>query len=172
MILCDKTIKELSEDYGMIRNFVESSKTTDVKDIKYSFGLSSAGYDARLGHSFIVNNERSTAYDVFPLLPNQFILAHTIETFNIPNNIVGTCVGKSTLARLGVHVLVTPLEPGWSGQLTLEIKNLSNQVVPLYIAQGICQIQFHLLDNIPSVTYASKGGKYQNQTGVTQAILG
>jgi dCTP deaminase len=172
MILSDITIRNIVKEHNLITNFVESSKTTDVKDVKYSFGLSSAGYDARLGDTFVVNGKTIKKANTFDLLPNQFILAHTIECFNMIGNVVGTCVGKSTLARLGVHVLVTPLEPAWSGQLTLEIKNLSNKSVPLYVGQGICQIQFHLLDGIPSVTYASKQGKYQNQTGVTQAIFG
>lgn len=172
MILSDITIRKFSQEHNLITDFVESSKATDATDVKYSFGLSSAGYDARLGDTFVVNSKTIKKAKAFDLLPNQFILAHTIECFNIPANVVGTCVGKSTLARLGVHVLVTPLEPGWSGQLTLEIKNLSNKSVPLYVGQGICQIQFHLLDGIPSVTYASKQGKYQNQTGVTQAIFG
>jgi dCTP deaminase len=151
-----------------------------------SYGLTHAGYDIRLGSTFYTADEKTnfilkttcpsddflTGEDMFGLVqrseerivlkPKQFCLAHSVEEFNIPNNVLGLCVGKSTPSRMGILVVVTPLEPGWKGYLTLEIYNMSSSPIELVSGTGITQIQFH--KTIPSeVSYDSKGGKYQNQ---------
>jgi dCTP deaminase len=176
MILNDLAIQARAE-HGMIQPFVPHQVTSNDRGKVVSFGLTSFGYDIRLGQTFVEyqpghapNDPKTpsalqhTTYtaDHFVIKPGAFVLAHSAEHFNIPADIVGVCVGKSTYARLGIHVLVTPLEPGWRGYLTLEIANLSNVPVKLYAGEGIAQIMFHEGD-VPLVTYGDRGGKYQDQ---------
>lgn len=184
-LLVDHQIERLARQ-GMIQNFyVEKYKRG------LSAGLTSCGYDARLGSELYEINPgywpggcidpmkgaqdddmkiTSIAdYDTYILEPGAFTLGHTIETFAIPADIKAICHGKSTYARCGIHVNVTPLEPGWTGQVTLEIFNQSPRPVLLYPGRGICQFEFHRLLEPPIQTYADKGGKYQGQTGVTFA---
>lgn len=178
MILNDTMIQAKAEHLGMIRPFVPHQVTHDADGDKViSYGLTSYGYDIRLAEHFVeylpshqpVNVKdpstlSTTSYHTkrFVLKPGAFVLAHSAEYFAIPNDVVGICVGKSTYARLGIHVLVTPLEPGWRGYLTLEIANLSNVAVMLHAGEGIAQIQFHEGER-PWVSYADRRGKYQDQ---------
>lgn len=176
MILNDLAITVRAEK-GMIQPFVPHQVTSTDRGKVISFGLTSFGYDIRLGQTFVeyqpnhAPNDpkdpsafRTATFtaDHYVIKPGAFVLAHSAEHFNIPADIVGICVGKSTYARLGIHVLVTPLEPGWRGYLTLEIANLSNVAVKLYAGEGIAQIQFHEGD-APLVTYGDRKGKYQDQ---------
>lgn len=185
MLLADHQIERLA-DQGMIKDFHKEPYGRGL-----SAGLTSCGYDARLGSEFYeihpgewpsgcidpmkgAQDDDMTITsisdnDIYILEPGAFALGHTIETFAIPADIKAICHGKSTYARCGIHVNVTPLEPGWSGQVTLEIFNQSPRPVLLYPGRGICQFEFHRLLEPPNQTYADKGGKYQHQTGVTFA---
>lgn len=153
--------------------------TVEASDRKIiSYGLSSFGYDFRIGRNFKLftnlnssvvdplnfdeNNYVEREGDSIIIPPNSFVLAHTMERFNIPNDILGVCMGKSTLARSGENVIVTPLEPGWPGYLTLEYSNVTNLPVILHAGMGGGQITF-TRGEVPLVTYADRGGKYQNQ---------
>jgi dCTP deaminase len=150
-----------------------------------SYGLSSCGYDIRLGNEFIqfVNRDMVldpkamehcetksfTADDHITLLPNSFILARSMETFNMPNDVVGLAFNKSTYARVGIHCTVTPLEPGWCGVLTIEITNPTQYPVKLYVGEGIIQILFV---RVPEIETVYGDGVYQDQTGVTLPMGG
>lgn len=188
MILNDRQIKSLctpsfTKTKPMITPFTEL-RTEGV----ISYGLSSFGYDGTLSSEFkqfrsvkengewvVVNPKKSFDSDDFEdvvhegqfiLPPHGFILGRTVEHFNIPDDVFVACVGKSTYARCGINVIVTPLEPGWSGTVTLEIYNCLNQPVTLYANEGICQFIFFKGDR-PNVTYSDRNGKYQGQVGVT-----
>lgn len=158
-----------------------------------SYGLSSYGYDIRLSpaelklftnlHSAVVDPrkvdpkcytepELRTDEDGLPYVlmpPNSIMLGHTIEYFSIPRDILVTCLGKSTYARVGVSLIVTPLEPEWEGNLVVEIVNHSNSPVKIYPMQGIGQLTFLMASKVCMVSYADRGGKYQNQTGTTDS---
>lgn len=151
-----------------------------------SYGLSSFGYDIRLDKFIYVPKKRSMPHildpkaqagtvnradiwdykkierDGYEIPPHGFVLANSIERFNIPDDILAVCVGKSTYARCGIVVNVTPLEPGWQGFLTLEISNTTDFAVKIYANEGIAQLLFYRGER-PSVTYADRSGKYQNQ---------
>lgn len=151
-----------------------------------SYGLSSFGYDIRLSKELkkigssdkriIDPKEKSNSEfnnivlndhdNYFELKPHGFILGCSVETITVPSNILGLCVGKSTYARCGIIVNVTPLEPGWFGQLTIEISNTSDKFVRLYFNEGIAQILFFEMDNSAEKTYLDRNGKYMNQVGV------
>ncbi len=184
-IQCDAWIREMAESFGMISPFVPHQRKTNQQGEKIlSYGLSSFGYDARIGPEFqICTNEnpgildpkadanfawRSVKADTCILPPHGFALAHTVEYFKIPRDTLVVCLGKSTLARLGLIVNVTPLEPGWEGQVTIEISNTTPLPAKIYANEGICQFLFFRGSNC-SVSYKDKGGKYQGQTGVTRA---
>ena len=182
-LLVDHQIRRLAER-GMIKDFFNEPYQPGL-----SAGLTSCGYDARLSSEFylirgnmwgwidplrgVIDAEMENVSicddDVCVLNPGDFILGRTIETFNMPDNVAAVCWGKSTYARCGIHVNVTPLEPGWCGQVTLEIHNQAPRAVALHPGRGICQFQFHHLAERPEITYADKGGKYQGQVGVTIA---
>lgn len=160
-----------------------------------SYGLSSAGYDIRLSPNDlkvftninaklvdprkvdpdsyiqpkILQDEEGLDYVILP--PNTVMLGHTEEWFNIPRNILATCMAKSTYARVGVQILVTPLEPEWSGRLVVEISSNIPSPVKIYPGQGIGQLLFYETDGVCEVSYADRGGKYQNQTGTQDAIV-
>lgn len=184
-VLCDNTLKRLAINDRMIVPFSENLSTKGV----ISHGVSSYGYDATLSTEFktfrsvkkdgnyvVVDPKKGfddDAYeniineDKFILPPKSFILGRTVERFKIPADTLVICMGKSTYARCGIHVIVTPLEPEWEGTVTLEIFNSLDQPVMLYPNEGICQFIFLRGDHRPDVTYAERKGKYQNQVGVT-----
>jgi dCTP deaminase len=148
-----------------------------------SYGLTSYGYDLRLGRTFkVFTNARCAIVDpknfdsksfidietdecLIP--PNSFALAETVEYLEIPRDIVAICVGKSTYARIGIIVNVTPLEPEWRGKVTIEISNTTPLPAKVYAGEGIAQVLFLTGDEVCRTSYADKKGKYQNQTGLT-----
>src|SRR3569623_788654 len=178
-ILSDRWIREAAQTQGMIEPFVESQR----RDGCISYGLSSYGYDARVADEFkIFTNVDSAVVDpkdfaansfvdrktdccIIP--PNSFALARTVEYFRVPRDVLVICLGKSTYARCGIIVNVTPLEPGWEGHVTLEFSNTTPLPAKVYANEGACQILF-LQGNEPcEVSYADRAGKYMKQQGVT-----
>jgi dCTP deaminase len=174
----DHWIRAQAEQNRMIEPFIESQKRDGV----ISYGLSSYGYDARCSDHFkIFTNVDSAVVDpkafnpssfvdrtgpVCIIPPNSFALTHTIEYFRIPRDILVICLGKSTYARCGIIVNVTPLEPEWEGQVTIEISNTTPLPAKIYAGEGICQFLF-LQGSAPCETsYADKSGKYMGQRGV------
>ena len=178
-IMPDHWIREQSKESGMIEPFVEKQKAEGT----ISYGLSSYGYDARLADEFMiftnVDNalvdpknfsensfvERKGKECVIP--PNSFVLCRTEEYFRIPDDVLVICLGKSTYARCGLIVNVTPLEPGWEGHVTLEISNTTPLPAKVYAHEGICQFLFYQGASACEVTYADRAGKYMGQRGVT-----
>lgn len=150
---------------------------------KVSFGVSSYGYDVRVGRHFkIFTNVNSAVIDPKNFLPtsfvdieadeciippNSFALAETVEVFDMPRDVLGICVGKSTYARCGIIVNVTPIEPEWRGKITIEISNTTPLPAKIYANEGIAQIIFLRADQICEISYADKAGKYQDQIGLT-----
>lgn len=181
MILPDKTIRELAtkSDRPMIEPFVDRQNAEGM----ISYGVSSYGYDARVADEFkIFTNvdsavidpkqfddesfvERKTDCCIIP--PNSFALARTVEYFRIPRDTLVICLGKSTYARCGIIVNVTPLEPEWEGHVTLEFSNTTPLPAKIYANEGACQFLFLRGEGDCDVSYADRGGKYQGQTGVT-----
>ena len=175
----DKWIIKMVKDHAMISPFEDKQ----IREGKISFGVSSYGYDARVSNEFkIFTNVNSEIVDpknfkptnfvtkesdecIIP--PNSFVLARTIEYFKIPSDILVICLGKSTYARCGIIVNVTPLEPGWEGHVTLEFSNTSNLPAKIYAGEGVAQMIFHQSDEQCEVSYKDRDGKYQGQTGVT-----
>jgi dCTP deaminase len=177
-VMSDRWIRRMAVEHAMIEPFVESQKRVGV----ISYGLSSYGYDARVSDEFrIFTNVDSAIVDpkafspasfverrgeVAIIPPNSFALAHTIEYFRIPRDTLVICLGKSTYARCGIIVNVTPLEPEWEGQVTIEISNTTPLPAKIYAGEGICQFLF-LGGNEPCETsYADRAGKYMRQRGV------
>ena len=182
--MSDRWIRRMATEQGMIDPFVESQKREGV----ISFGLSSYGYDARVADEFkVFTNVDSAIVDpkqfspqsfvdrrgpVCVIPPNSFALAHTVEVFRIPRDVLVICLGKSTYARCGIIVNVTPLEPEWQGQVTIEISNTTPLPAKIYAFEGISQFLF-LQGNEPCETsYADKAGKYMGQRGVALPRLG
>jgi len=178
-ILSDRSIRRLAQEKGMIEPFVDSQKRDGI----ISYGLSSYGYDARVGtefkiftnvdsavvdpKNFAANSFVDRTADVCIIPPNSFALARTVEYFRIPRDVLVVCVGKSTYARCGIIVNVTPLEPEWEGHVTLEFSNTTPLPAKIYANEGACQFLF-LQGNEPcEVSYRDKAGKYQGQRGVT-----
>lgn len=187
MMLCDRDIRALCNPtlpQAMISPFSEGVQGGGV----ISYGLSHAGYDLRLGHElFVFKNSYNEIIDpkrfrdedyrrrvfdiVFPhketgayiIPPHSYALGASFEYIHIPRWLKGRCVGKSTLARCGVLINTTPLEPGWHGHLTIEISNISPCPGLVYAGEGIAQLEFEELKGIPEIDYESKGGKYQAQ---------
>ena len=182
-IRSDRWIRRMSEEHGMIEPFEPSQ----VREGVISYGVSSFGYDIR------VADEYKVFTDVFSVVvdpknfddrsfvdfkgdhciipPRSFALARTLEYFRIPSDVLVVCVGKSTYARCGIIVNVTPLEPEWRGYLTLEISNTTPLPAKIYSNEGLAQLLFFQGDETPEVTYAMKKGKYQDQVGVTPPKL-
>jgi dCTP deaminase len=168
----------------MIDPFVDGQ----VRDGVISYGLSSFGYDGRLADEFRVPvggglgvlNPKAVASGAFDevrtasleLEPRSFCLGRTVEYFRIPVQVMALCTGKSSYARCGVLVNVTPFEPGWEGHATLCIANLGPHPVRLYADEGIVQVMFFESSDTPEVTYADRRGKYQAQRGVTTSRVG
>ncbi|GAB0116172.1 dCTP deaminase [Acidisoma sp. 7E03] len=177
-VLPDHEIRRLATEKGMIDPFVETQKRDGI----VSYGLSSFGYDARVADDFkIFTNVDSAVVDpkafnpssfvdrktpVCIIPPNSFALAHTVEYFRIPRDVLVICLGKSTYARCGIIVNVTPLEPEWEGQVTIEISNTTPLPAKIYAGEGICQFLFLRGEGAPEVSYADKAGKYMGQRGV------
>jgi len=182
-ILSDLTITELAQKHGMIKPFVKKQVRKGV----ISYGVSSYGYDIRVANEFkIFTNINSTVVDpknfdpksfitikadhcIIP--PNSFALAKTVEFFKIPRDVLTVCVGKSTYARCGIIINVTPFEPEWEGFVTLEISNTTPLPAKIYANEGIAQVLFFRGDRPCGVSYADKKGKYQNQKGLVLAKL-
>jgi len=181
MIMSDRWIKEMATKHKLIDPFVDHQ----VKEGNISYGLSSNGYDIRIADEYkIFTNSLSTTVDpkkfdedsfidyrgdmcIIP--PNSFVLAKSVEHFIIPRNILSICVGKSTYARCGIIVNVTPLEPGWRGYLTIEISNTSPLPAKIYSNEGIAQLLFFKSNELCKVSYADRKGKYQDQKGILTA---
>jgi dCTP deaminase len=178
-IKSDKWIKRMARDHQMIEPFVESQTRAGV----VSFGVSSYGYDVRVGDEFkVFTNVFNTVVDpknfdpksfvdikadVCIIPPNSFALASTIEYFRIPRDILTVCLGKSTYARCGIIVNVTPFEPEWEGHVTIEISNTTPLPAKIYANEGIAQVLFFQGDEPCEISYKDKKGKYQAQRGVT-----
>jgi dCTP deaminase len=175
-VMADRWIRRMARDHAMIEPFVETQKRDGV----ISYGLSSYGYDARVGNEFkIFTNVDSAVVDpknfspdsfvdrtgdvIIP--PNSFALAHTVEYFRIPRDVLVICLGKSTYARCGIIVNVTPLEPEWEGQVTIEISNTTPLPARIYANEGICQFLFLQGSEACETSYADKQGKYMGQRG-------
>ena len=176
----DHWIRRMALDKGMIEPFVDGQVRAGV----VSYGLSSYGYDIRVAEEFriftpglgdltVVDpkrfDERSMVEfrgDICVVPPNSFALARTIEYFRIPRDILTICLGKSTYARCGIIVNVTPFEPEWEGFATLEISNTTPLPAKVYANEGIAQVLFFQGDP-PEISYADKKGKYQKQVGIT-----
>jgi dCTP deaminase len=169
----------MARDHKMIEPFVESQ----VRGSAISYGVSSYGYDIRVADEFkIFTNINNTVIDpknfdprsfvdvktdVCIVPPNSFALARTIEYFRIPRDVLTICLGKSTYARCGIIVNVTPFEPEWEGTVTLEISNTTPLPAKIYANEGIAQVLFFQSDEPCELSYKDKKGKYQAQTGVT-----
>ena len=177
-IKADRWIRKMALEHGMIEPFEDRQ----VREGVVSYGLSSYGYDIRVADEFkIFTNINNTLIDpknfdplsfvdvksdtcIVP--PNSFALARTIEYFRIPRDVLTVCLGKSTYARCGIIVNVTPFEPEWEGFVTLEISNSTPLPAKIYSNEGLCQILFFQGDEPCETSYKDKAGKYQKQTGI------
>ena len=182
-IKSDRWIRRMAREHGMIEPFEDQQ----VREGVISYGVSSYGYDMRVADDFrIFHNalfcvvdpkafdDRSFLEfrgDVCIIPPNSFVLARSVEYFRIPRSVLTICVGKSTYARCGLIVNVTPFEPEWEGHVTLEISNTTPLPAKVYANEGISQVLFFESDEVCEVSYADKKGKYQGQRGVTTARL-
>jgi dCTP deaminase len=178
-IKSDRWIKRMAQKHQMIVPFSEEQ----IKDGVISFGLSSYGYDIRVADEFKVfrpakaetidpkNFDAASLVDVKGkeciIPPNSFVLARTVEYFKIPRNILTICLGKSTYARCGIIVNVTPFEPEWEGHATLEISNTTPVPAKIYANEGVAQIIFLQTDETCQISYKDKKGKYQAQKKIT-----
>ena len=174
----DRWITQIAREQGMI----EPYESSQVREGVISYGVSSYGYDIRVADEFkIFTNVHSAIVDpknfdprsmvdfkgeVCVIPPNSFALARTIEYFRIPRSVLTICVGKSTYARCGIIVNVTPFEPEWEGYVTLEISNTTPLPAKIYANEGIAQVLFFESDSVCDVSYADKKGKYQKQQSI------
>jgi dCTP deaminase len=177
-IKSDRWIRKMATEHEMINPFSEKQ----IREGVISFGLSSYGYDLRVADEFkIFTNVNSTIVDpkhfdersfvgiqtdVAIIPPNSFALARSVEYFKIPRDVLTVCVGKSTYARCGIIVNVTPFEPEWEGFVTLEISNTTPLPARIYANEGLCQILFFQSDEVCETSYKDRGGKYQAQKGI------
>lgn len=177
-IKADKWIRRMALEERMIEPFVDGQ----VRDGVISYGLSSYGYDIRVTDEFkIFTNVHSAVVDpkhfnpqsfvdfkgdVCVIPPNSFVLAQTVEYFRIPRNVLTVCLGKSTYARCGLIVNVTPFEPEWEGYVTLEISNTTPLPARVYANEGIAQVLFFESDEVCEISYADRKGKYQKQQSI------
>ena len=189
-IKSDKWIRHMAAENNMIEPFAEDQvrykhdqEQNSQAERIISYGTSSYGYDVRCGrefkvftniHSATVDPKRfdeksfvSVESDVCIIPPNSFVLARTVEYFRIPRNVLTICLGKSTYARCGIIVNVTPLEPEWEGHVTLEFSNTTTLPAKIYANEGVAQMLFFESDEVCEVSYKDRGGKYMGQTGVT-----
>jgi dCTP deaminase len=182
-IKSDKWIRRMAEEYGMIEPF-ESGQVRDSEQGRViSYGTSSYGYDVRCSDEFKVFTNINSAIvdpknfdsngfvdvksDVCIIPPNSFALARTVEFFRIPREVLTICLGKSTYARCGIIVNVTPLEPEWEGHVTLEFSNTTTLPAKIYANEGVAQMLFFGGNEVCETSYKDRAGKYQGQTGVT-----
>ena len=174
----DHWIRKMAKEYGMIEPFIDHQ----VREGVISYGVSSYGYDVRVADEFKIftnvfsamvdpknfNTQSMVDYkgDVCVIPPNSFALAKTVEYFRIPRGVMTICVGKSTYARCGIIVNVTPFEPEWEGYVTLEISNTTPLPAKIYANEGLAQVIFLEGDEPCEISYADKKGKYQHQKGI------
>ena len=185
-IKADKWIRKMAQKHKMIEPFIdEQVKFVDGEKV-ISFGLSSYGYDLRVANEFkVFTNMNNAIVDpknfnnkafihiegnscIIP--PNSFALARSMEYFRIPRDVLTMCIGKSTYARCGIIVNVTPFEPEWEGFVTLEISNTTPLPAKIYANEGLAQILFYQSDEVCEVSYADRKGKYMNQVGITLPV--
>ena len=182
-IKADKWIRRMAESDGMIEPFEAGQVRENEGGKIISYGTSSYGYDVSCSDEYKVFTNIPSAtvdpknfdeksfvdirgeYCIIP--PNSFALARTVEYFRIPRNVLTVCLGKSTYARCGIIVNVTPLEPEWEGHVTLEFSNTTNLPAKIYANEGVAQMLFFESDEVCEVSYKDRGGKYQGQRGVT-----
>ncbi len=178
-VMPDSWIRRMALEHNMIEPFVDAQKREGV----ISYGVSSYGYDARVSREFkIFTNVNSATVDpkdfkessfvdreadVCIIPPNSFALARTVEYFRVPRDVLVICLGKSTYARCGIIVNVTPLEPEWEGHVTLEFSNTTPLPAKIYADEGASQFLFLKGDGPPDVSYADRAGKYMGQRGIT-----
>jgi len=178
MLKSDRWIRKMSLEHDMINPFSEKQ----VREGVISYGLSSYGYDLRVADEFKVFTNVNNALvdpkhfdeksfvtiqtDICIVPPNSFALARSVEYFKIPRSVLTICVGKSTYARCGIIVNVTPFEPEWEGFVTLEISNTTPLPARIYANEGLCQIIFFESDEVCETSYADRKGKYQAQKGI------
>ena len=182
-IKADKWIRRMAEQHRMIEPF-EAGQTRETEQGRViSFGTSSYGYDVRCSDEFKIFTNINSAIvdpkdfdadsfvnlksDVCIIPPNSFALARTVEYFRIPRDVLTICLGKSTYARCGIIVNVTPLEPEWEGHVTLEFSNTTTLPAKIYANEGVAQMLFFGADEVCATSYKDRGGKYQGQQGVT-----
>ncbi len=172
----------MAREHRMIEPFTASQVRNEAETKVVSYGSSSYGYDVRCSEEYkVFTNISSTIVDpkkfdersfvnvtgkVCIIPPNSFALASTVEFFRIPRNVLALCVGKSTYARCGIIVNVTPLEPEWEGNITLEFSNTTPLPAKIYSGEGAAQVLFLASDEVCEVSYADRNGKYQRQSGV------
>lgn len=188
-IKSDKWILKMAEEHKMIQPFVSNQ----VKNLEnsagkiVSYGLSSYGYDIRVSNEFKIFTNTLNAIvdpknfqddsfvsvntDVCIVPPNSFALARSVEYFKIPRDILTICLGKSTYARCGIIVNVTPFEPEWQGYVTLEISNTTPLPAKIYAYEGIAQVIFFQAQEVCQTSYADRKGKYMNQAGITLPLV-
>ena len=182
-IKSDTWIKKMAKEENMISPFEPDQIRSSSRGKVISYGTSSYGYDVRCSSMFKVFTNINSAVvdpkefdknsfvdfegDTCIIPPNSFALASTVEYFKIPRSVLTICLGKSTYARCGIIVNVTPLEPEWEGHVTLEFSNTTPLPAKIYANEGVAQMLFFESDSICEISYKDRGGKYQKQTGVT-----
>lgn len=185
-IKSDRWIRKMAQEHGMIEPFEAGQvRFNEAGERLISYGTSSYGYDVRCApefkvftnvHSVVVdpkNFDEKSFIDIIGdeciIPPNSFALARTVEYFRIPRDVLTICLGKSTYARCGIIVNVTPLEPEWEGHVTLEFSNTTNLPARIYAGEGVAQMLFFQsdTDDVCETSYKDRGGKYQGQRGVT-----
>lgn len=185
-IKSDNWIRRMADTQEMIFPFEPGQVRENQQGKIVSYGTSSYGYDVRCADEFKVFTNLNAAVvdpknfdpnsfvdmktNICIIPPNSFVLARTVEYFKIPRNVLTICLGKSTYARCGIIVNVTPLEPEWEGHVTLEFSNTTNLPAKIYANEGVAQMLFLESDEVCEVSYKDRGGKYQGQTGVTLPV--
>ncbi len=186
-IKSDKWIRRMAASHNMIHPFEKYQVRHHGDQKVVSYGTSSYGYDVRCSNEFKIftninssivdpkafdkNSFVDVVSDVCVIPPNSFVLARTIEHFKIPRNVLTICLGKSTYARCGIIVNVTPLEPEWEGQVTLEFSNTTPLPAKIYANEGVAQMLFFESDEVCEISYGDRAGKYQGQKGVTLPVI-
>ena len=182
-IKSDRWIRRMVAEHAMIEPFEAAQVRESAGERVVSYGTSSYGYDIRCASEFKIFTNINSAVvdpkafddssfvdlqaDVCIIPPNSFALARTVEYFRIPRNVLTICLGKSTYARCGIIVNVTPLEPEWEGHVTLEFSNTTPLPAKVYANEGVAQVLFFESDEVCEISYRDRGGKYQGQRGVT-----
>jgi dCTP deaminase len=183
MVKNDRWIKKMIVEHDMISPF----ELEQVKDGKISFGTSSYGYDVRLSSEFMIMKKKGnliidpkligglfkhvTVKDYIEIPPNSAVLGKTVEYLKIPRDVITIAFGKSTYARCGILVNITPFEPEWEGHVTVSIANTTSIPVKVYVSEGIAQVLFLEASEVCEVSYADRNGKYQAQENITSAKI-